>query len=545
VKPTAIYARYSSSLQRETSIEDQVALCRSAAARFGCVVAEEHVYVDQEISGSESRRDGYQRLLAAARQKAFEAILVEDQSRLWRDIEEAARALKRLRFLGISVFSVASGTNLADEKTGSLISIVTAWKDATYLSDLADRTRRGLAGQARRGFVAGGRSYGYTSEAVVDPDHVDVHGQPRLLGYRRLVDPEQAKVVLRIHSCFADGWSPKRIVLQLNPERISPPRGTSWTWTTIYGNPKLGTGILNNPLYIGDIVWNKFRWERNPETGKRVPRLRPRDEWIVQHDESLRIVPQELWERVKQHQRDVARKSAGQTYRGGRYPKYLFSGLLKCGLCGANYVLRNGAEYGCSFHTNRGVTACRNGLGVKRRLLEDRLLNEIRHQLFRPDAIAYALERANQLLQARARESRRSLEDRHRLETELRDALAKLGHIRDAIERGLLSDLTKQMLDEAEERVRTLRGRLENPVAAQLHTLRLVPRILEDRLGHLRRVLGQDTELARKVIAKVLDEIVLRPTPKGLVAQLRGNLEGLLTLGEQAPLGFSGSGGWI
>jgi hypothetical protein len=113
---------------------------------------------------------------------------------------------------------------------------------------------------------------------------------------------------------------------------------------------------------------------------------------------------------------------------------------------------------------------------VKRLLLEDRLLNEIRHQLFRPDAIAYALERANQLLQARARESRRSLEDRHR---------------------------------------------------------------------HLRRVLGQDTELARKAIAKILDEIMLRPTPKGLVVQLRGNLEGLLTLGEQAPLGFSGSGGWI
>jgi site-specific DNA recombinase len=124
----------------------------------------------------------------------------------------------------------------------------------------------------------------------------------------------------------------------------STPCGRAWAPRGHFGAAACDWRI--RPLYIGDIVWNKFRWERNPETGKRVPRLRPREEWIVQHDESLRIVPQELWERVKQRQRDAARKTAGQTYRGGRYPKYLFSGLLKCGLCGPNYVLRNGAEYG-------------------------------------------------------------------------------------------------------------------------------------------------------------------------------------------------------
>ena len=161
------------------------------------------------------------------------------------------------------------------------------------------------------------------------------------------------------------------------------PHGTWWTWTAIYGNPKLGTGILNNPLYIGDVIWNKFRWEKDPETGKRVPRLNPREDWIVQHDESLRVVPQELWERVKQRQRATARKSAGQRYRGGRHPKYLFSGLLKCGLCRPPTTSSaTASRIQLSFHVNRGATACHNGLGVKRRLVEDRLLDEIRHRLF-------------------------------------------------------------------------------------------------------------------------------------------------------------------
>lgn len=123
--------------------------------------------------------------------------------------------------------------------------------------------------------------------------------------------------------------------------------------------------------------------------------------------------------------------------------------------------------------------------------------------------------------------------------------MTELDHIREAIRRGLLTDLTRQMLEEAEARVRDLRAKLENPVAAQLHALRLAPRVVEARLAFLDRVLGHDVDLARDALKKVLGEITLRPTPKGLVAEFQGDLGGLLALDEQAPgsLGFSGSGG--
>jgi hypothetical protein len=65
----ALYARYSSGLQRTSSIEDQLRLCRDAAARFGCVVVDAHVYTDRELTGTITQRRDYQRLLAAARQR--------------------------------------------------------------------------------------------------------------------------------------------------------------------------------------------------------------------------------------------------------------------------------------------------------------------------------------------------------------------------------------------------------------------------------------------------------------------------------------------
>jgi site-specific DNA recombinase len=96
--PTAAYARYSSERQKATSIEDQLAMCREIAPRFHCTITRE--FTDEELSGSIGQRPGYQRLLDAARNREFQAIIVESQDRLWRDQGEMHHALKRLKFWG-------------------------------------------------------------------------------------------------------------------------------------------------------------------------------------------------------------------------------------------------------------------------------------------------------------------------------------------------------------------------------------------------------------------------------------------------------------
>jgi hypothetical protein len=48
----------------------------------------------------------------------------------------------------------------------------------------------------------------------------------------------------------------------------------------IYGNHQRGTGILNNEVYVGRLVWNRLRYIKNPDAGTRVSRLNPEAEWM-------------------------------------------------------------------------------------------------------------------------------------------------------------------------------------------------------------------------------------------------------------------------
>ncbi len=98
---------------------------------------EDQIYSDSEISGSDAHRDAYQRLLAGARAKAFDAIIVESQDRHWRNQAEMHTALRKLTFGGIKVFSVTTGADLTD-KAGKLIATILGWKDEAYLDDLRD-----------------------------------------------------------------------------------------------------------------------------------------------------------------------------------------------------------------------------------------------------------------------------------------------------------------------------------------------------------------------------------------------------------------------
>ena len=91
----------------------------------------------------------------------------------------------------------------------------------------------------------------------------------------REIEPAEAAIVERIFREFIAGLSPKQIAKHLNREGIAGPFGGTWSPSTIHGNPKRGTGILNNELYIGRLVWNRLRYVKNPDTGKRVSRLNP------------------------------------------------------------------------------------------------------------------------------------------------------------------------------------------------------------------------------------------------------------------------------
>ena len=74
-------------------------------------------------------------------------------------------------------------------------------------------------------------------------------------GGREIIQ-EQAETVNRVFSEFATGMSPNQIAHGLNNDQIPGPSGVLWRDTTIRGHIKRGTGILNNELYVGRLVWN-------------------------------------------------------------------------------------------------------------------------------------------------------------------------------------------------------------------------------------------------------------------------------------------------
>lgn len=87
---------------------------------------------------------------------------------------------------------------------------------------------------------------------------------------------------------------------------MSPaPTGGLWGDTTIRGQADRGTGILNNALYVGRLEWNRCSYIKDPRTGKRVARPNPRNKWEIVEVPDLRIVDNDLWERVKARQQEV------------------------------------------------------------------------------------------------------------------------------------------------------------------------------------------------------------------------------------------------
>jgi DNA invertase Pin-like site-specific DNA recombinase len=151
VKRCAIYARYSSNLQSPTSIEDQQRLCRAFAEQQGWTVVA--VFEDAALSGFEiEHRPGYQQLLTMALSSpaAFEVILVEDLSRLTRDMAELLRITTRLRFKGDRASRVSDG--IATGRRGAKMQLaVKGLVNELYLDDLRDKAHRGLSGSVTRG----------------------------------------------------------------------------------------------------------------------------------------------------------------------------------------------------------------------------------------------------------------------------------------------------------------------------------------------------------------------------------------------------------
>ncbi|MEH2562438.1 recombinase family protein [Bradyrhizobium sp. AZCC 2289] len=501
MKRAAIYARYSTDLQSERSIEDQFVLCREKAKREQSKVIAE--FEDRAKSGvSTHGRDGIKKLMEAAKAGTFDILIVESLDRLSRDQEDMAAIFKKLTFYGIDIISVHEGR--ADQMQVGVRGIVSAF----YLSDLAHKVRRGAAGNIREGKHAGGLAYGYRTTP----------GKPG----EWVIDEPEAEVIRSIYAKYASGMRSRQIIDDLNKKGVKPPRGEYWQPGALTGSNNRHNGILGNEIYCGRLVWNKVRMLKDPETRKRISRPNPESEWHRAEARHLQIItPQQFGEvaRIRQERRNL-------TASHRRKPKRLLSGLLRCAVCGGGMSIkgedRGGTRVICTqFHNSR---TCANNRTYYLDQIEQAVLSGLRKHLIDPSAIRLFLQT---YLNERKRLVANANNVRPHLERKLGEIERQIGRLTEALMNshdpvsqftGKISDLNamkQQILIELQD--------LREPVTVSLHptTQQRYLSVVEN-LAVAIRDNRMDSEMVAAV-RELIDHVIVERTEPGKPVHVKVN----------------------
>jgi DNA invertase Pin-like site-specific DNA recombinase len=517
----AIYTRFSSDRQREASTEDQARNCRRRLESEGFTLGAH--FRDEAMSGSISARPGYQKMLKAAEAREFVVLVVDDLSRLSRDQVESERTIRRLEFSGVRIIGVSDGYD-SQSKSRKVQRGVRGLMNEIYLDDLKDKTHRGLAGQALKKYWAGGKPYGYSLAQIKDESRRDTYGNPEVIGTTLAIEPTQAAVVREIFGLYAEDYSQVAIAETLNRRKVPSP-GSSWKGRTVRRTSGwLGSTInslLENELYRGKYHWNKSEWRKDPDSGRRKMRVRPKSEWITNDMPELRILDEELWHRAQERRaRSKIRGAAvgagiarGHSVGGG--PRYAFSGLLKCELCGSSLVIIGGSgeknrTYGCSGNKFGGSPVCANAIGVRQTLLESKLCTPIKRDLLTP---AFLADIERRVIQKQATRSKGATDSAPRVAA-LRQQIENLG---EAVASGGLrnSPALAQRLTAAEEELATLLAQCARPTAQIIDLPARLAKRIAKLVDGLELKINQQPHRARAAIREICGDIPVRPDPTG------------------------------
>jgi site-specific DNA recombinase len=507
-----LYARVTTSDQREASLDDQLRECEELCKREGfTVVARE---TDHGMSGESKDRPGYQRVLQAVERGEADVVVAHEQTRLWRSQAELHAQVEQFEFRGRHVVT-CDGTDTRRDGFEFLLAVKGA-QAKTETKRIATRVHRTHKGLALAGRSTGGRTFGYKSEPILDETRKDAYGRPLVIGATRVIDPEAAEVVRKIFAWYADGMSPRRIAAQLNALGVPSPGAAwqrktrrtdaKWLSSTIHGDPKRGSGILNCATYVGQVTWNRRQMKKRPGTSKRVAMIRTAADLITREDPALRIISDELWTRTRERRAKQAHELGARVIGGlrkhkpgaGRPSKYVLSGLLKCEACRAGFVLSNGLRYQCASHTNGGDAACDISLSVPRDRVERIILG-------------FAEREAPTILAALDRYSELHTEVDHR--PRIAELEREVGHLTDAIAKVGLSEKVAERLKGAETELRKLRA-LEILPPYPTHIAPREP--MERRVRRMREQLAKGGDAAQGALLEVFpDGFWLAPDPNG------------------------------
>lgn len=521
---TVIYARYSSALQNARSIDDQIAVCRERAEREGWQIVD--VFTDYAISGAagidEAQRPGLNAMLARVEAGGIDQVLAESTDRIARHLGDSIAIRERLEFAGARLFTLSDGQ--VDEVTGTFKGLM----DSRFRKELGAKIKRGQRGAVKEGRAPAGLAYGYRKA-----NRLDERGE--LIRGLRAIDPDQAEIVREIFARYAAGESARAIAADLNMRGVPGPRGGGWRASTIVGDRKRRDGILQNRLYVGELVHMRTAKVTHPADRRIRIRPNPESDWIIQSVPELAIIDRQAFEQAQA----VRNRYEGQRPEAARRPKRLLSGLVVCGVCGGQITVIGREQWGCSRY--RDGRSCSNNRTVMTHKLESRVLGGIREQMLHPDIVAAFVKEYHLERQRKAADLAKA---RSRLERQLREAEAKLERLVLAIADGADEFVEiREVLAKARAERDALSSELKDVDA--IPVVALHPGIAEDyrrQIENLEAALsasGQARNEARGILRSLIDRVEMIPREgfqRGAQLTVTGRLASLIALAAGEPL---------
>lgn len=355
-------SRMEEGLETEEVLRKHHKALDECAQRHGLVIAE---YFSEVVSGeSLYARPQMLRLLEAVEAGSCDAVLCMDLDRLSRGrMKDQGIILDAFRDSGTLIVTPDKVYNLSDEIDDELAEFKTFMSRREY-KIINKRLRRGLQRSIQEGCYVANAPYGYRN--------VYVDRRPTL----EIFEPE-AKLVRVMFQLYADGYGCTTIASQINAMGGRPHRSAAFSRNSILK-------ILQNPTYIGKIVWDqKSHIKKNVKGNpKHITIYNPKEKWTIADGLHPAIIEKELFDKVQ----EIMEGRYRPAYHDGTIKSPL-AGLVKCVKCGNNMqrILSKGEPY--LLCQRKGCCAMAKLSLVEARILEHLkdLLEEL--QVERPQSV--------------------------------------------------------------------------------------------------------------------------------------------------------------
>jgi site-specific DNA recombinase len=507
----AIYARKSTGqhvADDAKSVTRQVTNAKAFAASKGWTVEDKHIFIDDGISGAETKRLLERaRMIESAAKKQFDVVIMQAQDRFSRG-EDGHHELKQLaRHVAIWFYSDASRFEAGTFASNTLGFLKSEFA-SEYRRAIAAKTTEAMLRKAQLGYATGGRTFGY--------DHVPVNGNKE-----RRINQTEATIVRDIYERYANGEGFKHIAHALNAKHVRAPRPqkgrpAGWDQGTIQA-------ILKRPIYRGTIIYNKTK-KRDAKGERHRGRQEPKQQadWITVNAPHLRIVDDALIAqvdvRLEQRRHKYLHDTKGRLLgrpRGASDGKNLLAGFIQCA-CGATFEAVRG-QYVCSARRRKGPSVCASSFSFAVEGIDAIFLDAIEGALLRPEFIDHILDDA--FAHDPSAEHAALVAEQARLTSEvtnLTKAIAAGGDI----------PALAEALRARDSRLRQIAGLLAKPMARPDRDV--LKAALELRSGQWREVLrSQHIAQARMVLQHLVDlpiRIHNQPKPKWIAGVRRNGL---------------------